>query len=147
MQNMRSIKLYQSLLIVLTTILFPFNLSAQDIDTLDWDEIIEMADTAFRDSLDTIYLLEDEYVSGESYRTGFETACLGGGISMSINLNKTIKDINQGHYGINITGMFSPATLYEGPYSAEQWQWLSDLQPKTLRFPGGSSSKFMHLRL
>ena len=34
----------------------------------------------------------------------------------------------------------------KAPYSAEQWQWLSDLQPKTLRFPGGSSSKFMHLR-
>ena len=40
---MRPIKLYQSVLIVLSTILFPFNLFAQDIDTLDWDEIVELA--------------------------------------------------------------------------------------------------------
>ena len=143
---MRPNTLIICLVIVTATITSATNLFAQDIDTLDWDEIVELADTAFRESLDTIYLLEDEYTSGESYRTGFETTCLSGGISMSINLNKTLKDINKGHYGINITGMFSPATLYEGPYSAEQWQWLSDLQPKTLRFPGGSSSKFMHLR-
>ena len=89
---MRPNTLIICLVIVTATITSATNLFAQDIDTLDWDEIVELADTAFRESLDTIYLLEDEYTSGESYRTGFETTCLSGGISMSINLNKTLKE-------------------------------------------------------
>jgi len=41
--------------------------------------------------------------------------------------------------------MFTKSTLYDDIYSDDQWQWLSDMCPKVLRFPGGSSSKFMHL--
>jgi hypothetical protein len=40
---MRPINFYQSVLLVQAIILFPLNLFAQDIDTLDWDEIVELA--------------------------------------------------------------------------------------------------------
>ena len=143
---MRPNTLIICLVIVTATITSATNLLRKTLTPSTGMKLLSWQTPLFVKVLDTIYLLEDEYTSGESYRTGFETTCLSGGISMSINLNKTLKDINKGHYGINITGMFSPATLYEGPYSAEQWQWLSDLQPKPIRFPGGSSSKFMHLR-
>ena len=141
---MRPIKLYQSVLIVLSTILFPFNLFAQDIDTLDWDEIVELADTIYNSGLDTVYLLEDSVAETTGFRTVISFKCSGGS-AMNINLNKTVKNINKGQFGVNATGLFTTTTLYEDTTSEDQWQWISNLQPKVMRFPGGASSKFMHL--
>ncbi|MBK6729721.1 MAG: T9SS type A sorting domain-containing protein [Bacteroidetes bacterium] len=116
---------------------------AQDIDTLDWEEILVLSDTVYTDGLDTLYLIDDSI--SETFRTGTSTECLYESSPISINLNSTIKNINQGQYGINVGKMFTQSHLYDDIYSDEQWQWLSDLKPKSLRFPGGSSSKFMHL--
>ena len=131
MQNMRPIKLYQSVLIVLSTILFPFNLFAQDIDTLDWDEIVELADTIYNSGLDTVYLLEDSVAETTGFRTVISFKCSGGS-AMNINLNKTVKNINKGQFGVNATGLFTTTTLYEDTTSEDQWQWISNLQPKVM---------------
>jgi len=132
-----------------TTILFLFLITsiatrAQDIDTLNWEEIVELSDTLYMGGLDTIYVLEDSVSETEGFKTGTTGECLTIGTTISVNLNKTVKPINQEQFGVNITGMFTKATLYGDLHSADQRQWLSDLRPQTIRFPGGSSSKFMH---
>lgn len=118
---------------------------SQDIDTLEWEEIVDLADTVLNSGLDTIYVIEDSVSETAGFRTGTTIDCTTAGSAMSINLNKTVKTINKGQFGINVTGMFTKSTLYGDIYSEDQWQWLSDMRPKVLRFPGGSSSKFMHL--
>jgi len=120
-------------------------LKAQDIDTLTWEEIVEIADTVLNSGLDTIYIVEDTVNEMAGYKTGTSIECTATGSAITVNLNKTIKTINKGQFGVNVTGMFTKSTLYGDIYSADQWQWLSNMRPKVLRFPGGSSSKFMHL--
>ncbi|KRP10246.1 MAG: hypothetical protein ABR95_06790 [Sphingobacteriales bacterium BACL12 MAG-120813-bin55] len=111
---------------------------------MDWDEIVELADTIYNSGLDTVYLLEDSVAETTGFRTGISFECSGGS-AMNINLNKTVKNINKGQFGVNATGLFTTTTLYEDTTSEDQWQWISNLQPKVMRFPGGASSKFMHL--
>ena len=118
---------------------------SQDIDTLEWEEIVDLSDTVYNSGLDTVYVIEDSVSETAGFRTGISIDCELAGTAMSINLNKTVKTINKGQFGINVTGMFTKSTLYGDDYSEDQWQWLSDMRPKVLRFPGGSSSKFMHL--
>lgn len=118
---------------------------AQDIDTLTWEEIVEFADTVLNSGLDTLYIVDDTLNEMAGYKTGTSIECTAAGSAITVNLNKTIKTINKGQFGVNVTGMFTKSTLYGDIYSADQRQWLSDMMPKVLRFPGGSSSKFMHL--
>lgn len=118
---------------------------SQDIDTLEWEEVVDLADTVYNSGLDTVYVIEDSVSETAGFRTGTSIDCELAGPAMSINLNKTVKTINKGQFGINVTGMFTKSTLYGDTYSEDQWQWISDMRPKVLRFPGGSSSKFMHL--
>lgn len=62
-------------------------------------------------------------------------------------MGSTIKTINQGLFGVHIAGIFDSQILSEdGPYSTEPWQWLSDLKPKSIRFPSGANGRFVHLR-
>ncbi len=61
------------------------------------------------------------------------------------------KNINDGLFGFTLEGNFLPGHLPEsemtGPgANPEAWGWLADLKPSSLRFPGGASGKFMHLR-
>ncbi len=128
-----------------TFIFSSISANAQDIDTLEWEEIVDLSDTVYNSGMDTIYVIEDSTSEASGFRTGATLDCLLSGTTMSVNLNKTTKTINKGQYGMNITGMFTKSTLYGDIYSADQWQWLSNMRPKVLRFPGGSSSKFMHL--
>ncbi|MFZ1635369.1 MAG: hypothetical protein WAT43_15895, partial [Chitinophagales bacterium] len=56
--------------------------------------------------------------------------------------------IPSGLFGIHIEGMFSPKHLPEDSENVNypnSWMWLADLKPKVLRFPGGASSRWMHL--
>lgn len=65
---------------------------------------------------------------------------------IGINIKNDINTINEGLFGFHIEGMFRPLILGEdGDYSEQGWDWMSDLKPKTIRFPGGASSRFMHL--
>ena len=146
---MKKLIIKQRLLVLSTCIIsflfFNSKIYCQDIDTLEWEEIVDLADTIFNSGLDTIYVIEDSISETTGFRTGASLDCTTPASTMSINLNKTVKTINKGQFGINVTGMFTKSTLYGDTYSEDQWQWLSDMRPKVLRFPGGSSSKFMHL--
>ncbi|MFN0274815.1 MAG: T9SS type A sorting domain-containing protein [Chitinophagales bacterium] len=146
MKNLNSKKQYTLFICIIISFFFSINsLYAQDLDTLEWEEIVDLADTVYNNGLDTIYELEDSVYEESTFRTGASLDCSLFGTAMSINLNKTIEPINKGLYGVNVTGMFTQNTLYGDIYSTDQWQWLSNMRPKVLRFPGGSSSKFMHL--
>jgi hypothetical protein len=129
----------------LALIFSTFSTYAQDMDTLEWEEIVDLADTVYKSGMDTIYEIDDSTSESSTFRTGITDDCLLAGTAINIHLNSTVKTINKGQFGINITGMFSKSTLYGDSYSDDQWQWLSNTQPRVLRFPGGSSSKFMHL--
>ena len=146
---MKKLIIKQRLLVLSTCIIsflfFNSKIYCQDIDTLEWEEIVDLADTIFNSGLDTIYVIEDSISETTGFRTGASLDCTTPASTMSINLNKTVKTINKGQFGINVTGMFTKSTLYGDTYSEDQWQWISDMRPKVLRFPGGSSSKFMHL--
>jgi len=62
-----------------------------------------------------------------------------------INLGSNQKTINQGLYGFHIAGIYGRRVIPNDGSATDQWQWISDLAPSSLRFPGGSDSKFMHL--
>ncbi|HRF75145.1 MAG TPA: T9SS type A sorting domain-containing protein [Chitinophagales bacterium] len=62
-----------------------------------------------------------------------------------INLGSTQKSVNKGLYGFHIEGIYSRKVIPNDGSAVDQWQWMSELAPSSLRFPGGSSSKFMHL--
>ena len=61
------------------------------------------------------------------------------------------KEINKGLFGFTLEGNFLPGHLPEsevlepGAPNPEAWNWLADLKPSSLRFPGGANGKFMHL--
>lgn len=61
------------------------------------------------------------------------------------------KEINKGFFGFTLEGNFLPGHLPEsevlepGAPNPEAWNWLADLKPSSLRFPGGANGKFMHL--
>ncbi len=65
-----------------------------------------------------------------------------------------IKEVIQGLFGVHIEGMFTPKHMpqdedninYFVPDDFDNaWSWLADLKPRVLRFPGGASSRWMHL--
>ncbi|MBK9505555.1 MAG: hypothetical protein IPO03_09315 [Bacteroidetes bacterium] len=55
------------------------------------------------------------------------------------------KTINQGLYGFHIAGIYGRKVIPNDGSAIDQWQWMSELAPSSLRFPGGADSKFMHL--
>lgn len=77
-------KIYYSTSIFYLFFLTCFSVNAQDIDTLDWEEIVELTDTIFNENLDTIYLINDSIAEGESFRTGSSTACITSSAAFSI---------------------------------------------------------------
>ena len=62
-----------------------------------------------------------------------------------INLGSNQKTINQGLYGFHIAGIYGRKVIPNDGSAIDQWQWMSELAPSSLRFPGGADSKFMHL--
>ncbi len=56
------------------------------------------------------------------------------------------KVVNMNLFGINVSGMFEESTLpYNELHTNEQWNWLSELRPETLRFPSGEYGEFAML--
>lgn len=62
-----------------------------------------------------------------------------------INIGSNQKTVNQGLYGFHIAGIYGRKQIPNDGTATDQWEWMSDLAPSSLRFPGGSDSKFMHL--
>ena len=64
--------------------------------------------------------------------------------AIQIQFGASPEIVNQGLFGINVSGMFTQNTLPIGTATASQWQSLSDLVPEVLRFPGGEFAEFAH---
>jgi hypothetical protein len=75
-------------------------------------------------------VIEDSVSEISGFRSGTSIECTTAGTAININLNKTIKTINKGQFGVNATGLFTTTTLYQDTTSVDQWNWISSLQPK-----------------
>ena len=110
--------------------------------------------------MDTVWywgLDEEELETGENYRTSSgmkkeyfsnnysQYAKVHGDSTIYVNLGSNINDVNQGQYGFHIAGIFGRKQIPNDSSALDQWNWMSDLAPASLRFPGGADSKFMHL--
>ncbi|HNE45137.1 MAG TPA: T9SS type A sorting domain-containing protein [Chitinophagales bacterium] len=62
-----------------------------------------------------------------------------------IKIGSNQKTINFGLFGFHIAGIFGRKQIPNDSSAIDQWQWMSELAPESLRFPGGADSKFMHL--
>lgn len=51
-----------------------------------------------------------------------------------INLGSNQKTINQGLYGFHIAGIYGRKVIPNDGSATDQWQWMSELAPSSLRF-------------
>jgi len=111
------------------------------------------------DGMDTVWCWgydEDETEDIENYRVaskglGYDSydytqyAKVKPDSTIYINFGSTQKTINKGLYGFHIAGIYGRKQIPNDTSALDQWNWMSDLAPNSLRFPGGADSKFMHL--
>ena len=124
-------------------------------ETFDTTGIIE---ETLADGMDTIWYWNEDVseqatnlrtVSGEYQFThsnsSSQYAKIKGDSTIYINIGSIQKNVNEGLYGFHVAGIYGRKQIPNDSSAIDQWNWMSDLAPKTLRFPGGSDSKFMHL--
>jgi hypothetical protein len=123
-------------------------------DTLFVDTIAEI-----NDGLDTLFITDEldgfEYMRTNSSTEDVQKEVINESLTdpppfdgnIGVSPNAVLpKIINQGLFGINVSGMFEPSALPEGEfYTEEQWDWLSDLKPQSIRFPSGEYGEFAML--
>ena len=91
------------------------------------------------DGIDTVW-----YLGYDTITTEFEEFKLGILDSIiTINLGSTKKTVTKSLFGFATAGIFQRLQMPNDSSSLDQWQWISDIQPQVLRFPGGADSKFM----
>lgn len=67
-------------------------------------------------------------------------------MEIGIDIGYLVREVNDGLYGFHVGNIFTPGALPKYVEESDDGiQWLIDLKPKSLRFPAGGSSKFMHL--
>lgn len=98
------------------------------------------------DGEDTIYYLND-VISEEE-----EDARLIGNHDIFINLTNTTYELNERIFGVSLEGFFQQYTntiaeqeLYSDAGLKNPYELMVEFAPKSIRFPSGASSKFMHL--
>ena len=123
---------------IINLFLFPTMVYTQTDLEITWDDIVSMSDSISTDGADTIYYL-DENTETINRSSGFG---LTGNIS--INLSGNVYTINQGMFGVNVTGMFDNDAMPNDGSADDQWDWMSQMRLKTLRMPAGANSEFMH---
>lgn len=96
------------------------------------------------DGLDSVivYTIDSTELNGDSIILRTVSAI----DDIKIKLSGETREINPGLFGVAIEGFFRPKqTPIDNEENLEAWDWMSDLQPKMIRFPGGASGTFMHL--
>lgn len=102
------------------------------------------------DGLDTIFVIDDGTSSGDSIpdTSALELRSFDIVKDITINPGNQLQSIEPGLFGYHIEDMFHKTHM---PIDATNvnypntWNWLANLKPRVLKFPGGASSKFMHL--
>lgn len=96
------------------------------------------------DGLDSVFTLSDSIPE-----TSDSIEFRGIDITKDIGINPggTYKEVEDGLFGIHIEGMFHKGHMpeFDNTNYPDTWDWLSDLKPRVIRFPGGASSRWMHL--
>lgn len=124
------------------TILIMINISqskAQYYPEEEFDTTGIIVDTN-TDGMDTVWFYGDnltDTINTEDFRLGLHDSVI------NVSLGSIMKPVNKGLYGFNTAGIFGRKIMPNDTSSIDQWQWLSDLKPETLRFPGGADCKFM----
>jgi len=119
-------------------LIFNFQLKAQYYPDDEFDTTGMVVETN-SDGLDTVWYYGNEEADTtyqDELRLGLNDS------TININLGSTMKTVSKGLYGFNTAGIFSRKQMPNDGSALDQWQWMSDLRPETLRFPGGADSKF-----
>ncbi len=96
------------------------------------------------DGVDTVWYIgpDETEEMGEELKLGLLHDSV-----ITINLGNQKKTVAKTLYGFATAGIFTrlqmPRPVGTDTFSVDQWQWMSDLKPEVLRFPGGAESKFM----
>ncbi len=125
-----------SLLLILTTF---SKANAQYFPDEEFDTTGIIIETN-TDGLDTVWYYgsdETDTVNNDALRLGLHDSVI------NISIGSIMKSVAKGLYGFNTAGIFGRKIMPNDSSALDQWQWLSDLKPETLRFPGGADCKFM----
>ncbi len=141
--------------IFLSTLLMQIIVNAQMYeDEIDTTGIVVETEV---DGMDTVWYLDDgtdpAYMRSTNTQRNFQntgyssSARFGIGYTgtMNINIGHTLKTVEKGLMGYHLGGIYDNATIPNDSSSEDQWQWLIDLKPESVRVFSGSYSKFMHL--
>lgn len=99
------------------------------------------------DGIDTVwYIGESETESTSEPNVNLKLGFVFDSV-ITINLGNQKTAIAKDLFGFATAGIFTrlqmPIPQGVDTFSLDQWQWMSDLKPQILRFPGGAESKFM----
>ena len=121
-------------------------------ETFDTTSSFELGDTIalVLAGLDTLFVLYDDTTLAESDTLNDTLALRLFDVNKDITITPGVitKTVAPGLFGVHIEGMFTPKHLPQDTGNVNfpnAWNWMSDLKPKVLRFPGGASSRWMHL--
>jgi len=96
------------------------------------------------DGMDTMFVLYEDTTAVDSLAEELRTYDITKDIK--VNIGGTTNTINNGLLGIAIEGIFAKGKIPEGDaYNPNAWNWISQLCPKSIRFPGGASDRWVHL--
>ncbi|MBK8489286.1 MAG: hypothetical protein IPL48_16070 [Bacteroidetes bacterium] len=135
--------------------------NAQTDDDSEWEEIILNSDSSYTDGKDIIFIIDDSIGTEEAMRlnNNIESGNYNKGTNIInyqlivpppnnnilIQPRAMLKNVAMGQHGLHIGGAFDNNTIPNDSSAMDQWNWLSELAPKVLRFPSGANNKFMHL--
>lgn len=153
---------FQLYFVQLSFLLLPLaELHAQTDDDSEWDEIMLNSDSSYTDGKDIIFIIDDSIISEDVMRwnknmlsidtkkphddSGIQNLLPPPGYIIQIQPRPLLKNVAMGQHGVHIGGMFEKNTIPNDSSAMDQWNWLSELALKVLRFPAGANSKFMHL--
>lgn len=121
-------------------------------EIIDTSSSYEIGDTIALNfaGLDTLFVLYDDTTMAGSDTLNDTLALRLFDVNKDITITPgaITKTVAPGLFGIHIEGIFTPKHLPQDTGNVNfpsAWNWMADLKPSVLRFPGGGSSRWMHL--
>ncbi|HNJ90675.1 MAG TPA: hypothetical protein PKO19_13560, partial [Chitinophagales bacterium] len=131
-----------------TLIVFPDSVPVE----LDTSTAFEIGDTIDINlaGLDTLFILYEDTnsIGGDTVSEGNEFRLVDATKDITITPGFLPKEVEHGLFGYHIEGIFTSERLPQDTANVnfpQSWRWMADLKPQVLRFPGGASSRWMHL--
>lgn len=109
--------------------------------TIYYDEGVTISE--FTDGRDTVYIICDDSTLTSDSMIFKESSPEPPAITITPNGSAGTKTINPGLFGVNVSDMYNQLNEDNVSYDAAV-QALSDMKPRTIRYPSGSASKFMN---